>query len=887
MTKSLPILFFILIFGITQSIAQCTSPISNFPYLQDFEANNGGWVAGGNFSDWAWGKPNKTVITSALSSKCWITGGLTGNLYNVNELSWVQSPCFDFTNNQYPYLKFKVFWETEKKFDGALLQYSINGGTTWATLGSVADAVDCLNGNWYNYTPVTYLTPPTGGANGWSGSVANPTGCPSTSGSGGWVTAQHTFPILAGKPSVIFRFLFGAGSICNNFNGFAFDDFFVDVAPPNAANFTYTCTNSNTVSFTNTSTLCPTLSWNFGDPTSGANNTSTAQTPSHTYATPGTYTVTLNAVGNGNAPSTITKNITILGVNASVVTPLNCSGNAIGSVTTTVTGSAGPFTYSWNTSPIQQTQTATNLAAGTYIVSVSAANTCTNTASVTLVAPATIAAPTTTPVEYCQNTSAVALTANGSNLLWYANATGGTGSSSAPTPSTTTVGNVTYFVSQMVSGCESPRASLVVTIKAIPAAPAVTSPLTYCHTTVAPILTATGSGLLWYANASGGAGSSSAPTPSTATVGNTNYYVSQTINGCESPRANIVVNITATTAAPIVTSPIAYCQNTTATALTATGTNLLWYANASGGTGSSTAPIPSTTTAGSTIYYVSQTLSCGESPRAAIIVTINAVPTIVTSPVNYCQGATAVALTATGSGLLWYANATGGTGSCIAPIPSTNIVGTTNYYVSSSNGSCSSNATCESPRAALPVTISQALTVFAGNDTTINLGTTIILNGSSTGTASPIYSWTSSINPITLNATNIPKPLASPSEKTTYTLKVTDPTGLCPSVVDDVTISIVQKNCINIRNAFTPNGDGINDLWKVYDQRDCLTKEGCKVNVYNRYGSKVFESANYYNTWQGTYNDKPIPDGTYYAVITFTFLDGSIQIVRTDVTVLR
>ncbi len=314
----------------------------------------------------------------------------------------------------------------------------------------------------------------------------------------------------------------------------------------------------------------------------------------------------------------------------------------------------------------------------------------------------TPAAPTvTSPAAYCQNATATALTATGTNLLWYVNATGGTGNTTAPTLSTTTVGSTTYYVSQSASGCESPRASIIVNITATPSAPTVTTPISYCQGVTAVALTATGSNLLWYANATGGSGSATAPTPSTTTVGSTTYYVSQT-TGCESPRAAITVNVLAGTAAPSVTSPVAYCQGATATALTATGSNLLWYANATGGTGSTTAPTPGTTTAGSTTYYVSQTSGSCESPRASIIVNVNATPAAptVTSPVTYCQNATASALTATGSNLLWYTSPTGGTGNATAPTPSTTTLGTTNYYVSQTIG------TCQGPRANIQVIVS-------------------------------------------------------------------------------------------------------------------------------------------------------------------------------------
>jgi gliding motility-associated-like protein len=312
-------------------------------------------------------------------------------------------------------------------------------------------------------------------------------------------------------------------------------------------------------------------------------------------------------------------------------------------------------------------------------------------------------APTVTvAVPLCQGITATALTAGGTNLLWYTTATGGTGTATAPIPSTAATGSTNYYVSQTIGGCESPRSLITVTVSATPGAPLVISPIDYCQNFSSTPLTANGSSLLWYLTASGGVGSSIAPTPTTAAPGSTIYYVSQTSNGCESVRAAITVNVTATPALPVVISPINYCQGFASIPLTATGTNLLWYANPTGGIGSTTAPTPSTTAIGSTIYYVSQTVNGCEGPRAAITVAVGLTPSIpstLINPVIYCQGQVATALTAIGSNLLWYNVPSGGTGSSTAPIPTTTTVSSTTYYV------CSSAGTCESPRLPIVVTV--------------------------------------------------------------------------------------------------------------------------------------------------------------------------------------
>ncbi|MEZ5029334.1 MAG: alpha-amylase family glycosyl hydrolase [Ferruginibacter sp.] len=360
---------------------------------------------------------------------------------------------------------------------------------------------------------------------------------------------------------------------------------------------------------------------------------------------------------------------------------------------TTATGGTG--------SPTAPTPSTTTIGSTTYYVTQTIGCESLRLPIVVNVTANTPAPTVTSPVNYCQNATATALTATGTNLLWYTTATGGTGSSTAPVPSTTTVGSTSYYVSQTQSCGESPRAEIVVIVSAVPAAPVVSSPVVYCQNVTATTLTATGTNLLWYTTATGGTGSSTAPVPSTANAGNTVYYVSQSNGGCESPRAAITVTVNAAPPAPTVNSPVSYCINATATQLTATGISLLWYSSATGGTGNTTSPIPSTNTAGSTNYYVTQTVNGCESPRAVITVNILAATAapVVNSPVTYCQNAIATALTATGTNLLWYTTATGGTGSTVAPIPLTTTAGTTAYYVSQTQ------ACGESPRALINVVV--------------------------------------------------------------------------------------------------------------------------------------------------------------------------------------
>ncbi len=194
---------------------------------------------------------------------------------------------------------------------------------------------------------------------------------------------------------------------------------------------------------------------------------------------------------------------------------------------------------------------------------------------------------------------------------------------------------------------------------------------------------------------------------------------------------------------------------------------------------------------------------------------------------------------------------------------------TTTYTVAASTGNCTAQSSFK-------ITIFPGATANAGPDAIILTGDNYVIQGSGSGGS---YLWTPSIG---LNATNILNPSASPQQTTTYTLKVTTSQGCIAS--DSMVVTVVPY-CIKPMEAFSPNGDGINDLWLVTNGTGCLDK--AKAQVFNRYGAKVFESNDYKNNWNGTYSGKPLPDGTYYFVITYKLINGKEQYLKGNVTILR
>ncbi len=148
-----------------------------------------------------------------------------------------------------------------------------------------------------------------------------------------------------------------------------------------------------------------------------------------------------------------------------------------------------------------------------------------------------------TSVILCQFENASALTAAGTALKWYTTATGGTPLTTAPVPPTFVPGTLTYYVSQTIGSCESPRLAIVVTVRPKPAPPTIVTPVVYCQYDNPMQLTATGLNLKWYTGPLGGQGSTLAPTPNSQYEDTTSWWVTQTVNGCESDRSKIDVEV--------------------------------------------------------------------------------------------------------------------------------------------------------------------------------------------------------------------------------------------------------------------------------------------------------------------------------------------------------
>jgi gliding motility-associated-like protein len=172
-----------------------------------------------------------------------------------------------------------------------------------------------------------------------------------------------------------------------------------------------------------------------------------------------------------------------------------------------------------------------------------------------------------------------------------------------------------------------------------------------------------------------------------------------------------------------------------------------------------------------------------------------------------------------------------------------------------SNMQCATPATI--PSNTIKIVVDDKPVISMRRDTTIFAGSSIRLATTVTGNINS-YLWTPAA---TLDNSTIVSPQARPTATTTYRLLVTTPGDCQASSL--VTIATITE--VKISNAFSPNNDGINDVWTI---PGLSSYSNCSVQIFNRYGQLVFTSIGYQKPWNGTHNGQPLPVGTYYYIIT-------------------
>ncbi len=590
---------------------------------------------------------------------------------------------------------------------------------------------------------------------------------------------------------------------------------------------------------------------------------------------PGTYTINVrNTAGCSSATvATITTAPSAPAAAILTVTQPTCL-IATGAIMITAPTGAG-LAYSINGTTFQTATTFNNVASGTYTVTVQNGSGCTSTVSATVnTAPAAPAAPafTVTQPGCVISTGTIVINSPAGTGITYS--IDGTNFQSGATFNNVAAGTYTISV-RNTDGCTSTATATVNAAPSVPAAATFTIAQPTCAVTTGTILVTapTGTGLTYSID-----GTIFQPAATFTNVVPGNYTITvQNASGCTSATAAVVNAVPAPPAAPVVSSPVLYCEGATAAQLTATGSNLIWYTSATGGTGTSVAPTPGTSTAGSTNYYVSQTISGCEGPRALIVVTVNSISVATIAGNNsICKnGTNTTALTNATPGGVWSSSNT-----TVATVSSSGLVtavsaGSTTISYTVTSGTCSKAAT-------FVVTVNDfTFSLMSNVANPVPLGSPFTLSPvSDPSIAYQVTGW--------LPASAFPDQTAQTQTLPATGNAVYQAIGLSTTgCIDTASYSVVTgrpvKLDIFVPNVFTPNNDGNNDLLKVYSS----TIKSMEFSIFNQWGQLIWQTTNINGGWDGTYKGKLQPGTVYIYVLKATMTDNSIINKKGSVTLLR
>ncbi|MCD0488513.1 gliding motility-associated C-terminal domain-containing protein [Pedobacter sp. MC2016-14] len=280
--------------------------------------------------------------------------------------------------------------------------------------------------------------------------------------------------------------------------------------------------------------------------------------------------------------------------------------------------------------------------------------------------------------------------------------------------------------------------------------------------------------------------------------------------------------------------------------------------------------IPNATPANAGLYSVTVTnKALCATPVGTTVTVLPLVNASVGNPsMTKCESDGAVQLEASGGTFYTWSPAEGLSATNI-PNPLANPKITTRYTVKVSNGGCEESKTVD-------VVVKKNATANAGADRKIFEGESTILNGfAGTNMDGFSFYWTPTDG---LDDPNKLNPVATPIQDITYTLHVNSDYGCIPAT-DDVFIRVFQK--VTVPNTFSPNGDGVNDLWNI---KALNSYPEATLKVMNREGQTVFSGTGTGNPWNGKYNGQDLPVGAYYYTITLNpelkKLSGWVMIVR-------
>lgn len=514
-----------------------------------------------------------------------------------------------------------------------------------------------------------------------------------------------------------------------------------------------------------------------------------------------------------------------------------------------------------------------------------------------VVKPTPPAPKLTSKTEYCINEQFQEVEADGENIVWYLDPTGGTGTTIPPYVNTTYPGTYTWYATQTVDGCESAeRSSITIEVAPMPAPPVVSTPIGFCEKEPASPLTAIGTGLRWYDVPHGGIGAVIAPTPGTSVQDTQQYWVSQTIDGCESPRAKIDVVITFKPNGMIVPSlvPSALCQGDTMSFRyygSGTPTTAYNWTIPTGGSpigeignnGQGPLVIQFDTAGTYQVSLVAGNLGCFSDPYTHNV-RVKPIPSArIASANDVCLNAVEMIslyeYTATVDTFHWdfdggqlanYSTDQGPYG-VFWTEPGEKVI-----HLRLDDEGCFFETSDTLTVHQIPDARFQAVGLTDG--ATVCLGDSVqFMPMTLEGTSS--YQWSPSRffgfyaqDPVSYGVVEYSGPVS---------LYVKDAYG-CEN---EASMEIHTVPCCELYfpTAFTPNGDGINDQFGAITQSNAQLKS---FRILNRWGQTVFQTNDILQKWDGTMNGEPQDIGTYFYLIEYR-CENRDQHMEGEVTLIR
>lgn len=321
-------------------------------------------------------------------------------------------------------------------------------------------------------------------------------------------------------------------------------------------------------------------------------------------------------------------------------------------------------------------------------------------------------------------------------------------------------------------------------------------------------------------------------------------------NGCESDVDTIFIALTSLLPAPMADASDTICAGSSLQLFTTTANGFTYnWSGPNGFTSSLEDPIISpvdSSMAGTYFLFINQG-TC-YSDTATLDISVNNLPSLVSSnDTGICAGSTVLLYAYSPDGIIWN---TGDVSNSISVSPGVS----TTYTVSTGN-------VCGTLTDSITVIIFPSSGFGAGPDITIVYGN----HGQLTTTGGTSWEWSPADG---LNCTTCANPLASPEETTTYGVTITDQNGCTSS--DSVTVWVEYNFNYFVPNTFTPNGDGINDIFYIRG----YGVESMEVKVFDRWGEMIFHSSDINAGWDGTYKGKPLSNGVFVYTLGGKLLDG-------------